>query len=920
MARCPSCSVEAPEGSRFCPGCGGPLSEDGGTTRTSLPATGMRAAPPTPTTVSQPGEARFLPGSVVAGRYRVVGLLGRGGMGEVYRADDLKLGQAVALKFLPREVERDERRLQRFLNEVRLALRITHPNVCRVHDIGEVEGQHFISMEYVDGEDLASLLRRIGRLPQERAVEIARQLCAGLAAAHEAGILHRDLKPANIMIDGRGRARITDFGLADLSGTVVGEDVRAGTPSYMAPEQLSGSGVTERSDIYALGLVLYEMFTGKAAFNARSAAEMAQLQQSTVPTEPTTLVKGLDPAVERVLLRALDTDPARRPASALAVAAALPGGDPLAAALAAGETPSPEMVAAAGEKGGMAPAWVAVSLLLILAGMLAVGLVRPKADALGLIETPYSITALHERSRVMAERLGFEETPADTAHGITTDGDYVEWLRDDEQVAEMRARIEAGRPPVYLFWYRQSPERLTPVDSLAEQASINDPPLTIPGMLLLQLDPQGRLVRLEAVPADQDGQPQAQAGPVAASPADEGEAPPVSAEAAAADLGALWSSLFDQAGLDPARFRPVQRSYRPPFFADVRAAWEGTLEEARETTLRVEAAALDGRLVSFRIVGPWTRDRGTPEEQDALDSILPFVYLTISLSVLTGLAVLARRNLHRGRSDLKGATRIGLFILGVQLISLLLGFVSVFGRDSTPDRVFPLLAFVVFLGLIVFLAYVALEPYARRLWPTVLIAWTRMLSGRLRDPLVGRDLLIGAVCGVATSFLEAGHILLPPILGLPEEPLATGAARFAIGPLEALSDFFNMVGGSVGLPMMMMVSLVLIRLLLRNTTATVVVFFVFAVALSSLGSTQLVLDVALHVIVMGLTLFVVLRIGLVAAFTLWLFDWGCGAIRTLDPSSWTGPAALVIALMLLAVAACAAVIALGDRTLLQDEV
>ena len=150
------------------------------------------------------GMARFLPGDVLAGRYRIVELLGRGGMGEVYRADDLKLGQPVALKFLPRDAAGRRDRLERFHAEVRMARQVSHPNVCRVYDIGEVDGQLFLSMEYVDGEDLASLLRRIGRLPPDKALEIARQICAGLAAAHESGVLHRDLKPANIMLDGRG--------------------------------------------------------------------------------------------------------------------------------------------------------------------------------------------------------------------------------------------------------------------------------------------------------------------------------------------------------------------------------------------------------------------------------------------------------------------------------------------------------------------------------------------------------------------------------------------------------------------------------------------------------------------------------------------------------------------------------------------
>ncbi len=187
MTSCPACAGAAPEGSRFCPSCAAPLEVTSAETRTGLPA-GARRTPSS----SHPSldNARFLPGSMVAGRYRVISLLGRGGMGEVYRADDLKLGQPVALKFLPESVEGSQDRLRLFLNEVRLALRITHSNVCRVHDIGEVDGQHYISMEYVDGEDLASLLRRIGRLPQDRGVAIARQLCAGLAAAHEQGILH----------------------------------------------------------------------------------------------------------------------------------------------------------------------------------------------------------------------------------------------------------------------------------------------------------------------------------------------------------------------------------------------------------------------------------------------------------------------------------------------------------------------------------------------------------------------------------------------------------------------------------------------------------------------------------------------------------------------------------------------------------
>ena len=161
-------------------------------------------------------EGRFLPGTLLGGRYRIIGLLGRGGMGEVYRATDLALGQSVALKFLPEEAAQNQRLLERFHGEVRIARQVSHPNVCRVYDIGQAEGMPFISMEYVDGEDLASLLLRIGRLPADKALETARKLCAGLAAAHDRGIIHRDLKPQNIMMNKRGDVVIMDFGLAPI--------------------------------------------------------------------------------------------------------------------------------------------------------------------------------------------------------------------------------------------------------------------------------------------------------------------------------------------------------------------------------------------------------------------------------------------------------------------------------------------------------------------------------------------------------------------------------------------------------------------------------------------------------------------------------------------------------------------------------
>jgi serine/threonine-protein kinase len=288
----------------------------------------------------------FTPGMVLAERYRIIGLLGRGGMGEVYRADDLKLGQPVALKFLPKALADDPVRRERFYAEVRIARRVSHPNICRVYDIGGLDGRHFLTMEYIDGEDLASLLKRIGNLPATKALDVAKQLCAGLAAEHDKGLLHRDLKPANVMLDGRGRVRITDFGLAVAAGEEMPPGDASGTPAYMAPEQFAGEGASARSDVYALGLVLYELYTGRRAFSAPTMAELRAMKESATPAAPSEIARDIDPIVERVILRCMEKDPRQRPASVAQAAAALPGGDPLAAAIAAGETPSPEVVAA----------------------------------------------------------------------------------------------------------------------------------------------------------------------------------------------------------------------------------------------------------------------------------------------------------------------------------------------------------------------------------------------------------------------------------------------------------------------------------------------------------------------------------------------------------------------------------------------
>ncbi|MGE5715941.1 MAG: protein kinase domain-containing protein [Acidobacteriota bacterium] len=667
----------------------------------------------------------FPPGVVLGERYRVVGLLGKGGMGEVYRADDLKLGQAVALKFLPKAVSNDESLLARFHAEVRLARQVSHPNVCRIYDIGEIEGRHFLSMEYVDGEDLASLLKRIGHLPVDKTIDIARQLCAGLHAAHEKGVLHRDLKPANIMLDGRGRVRITDFGLAVAAEEAASQGEVSGTPAYMAPEQLAGKPASVRSDLYALGLVLYEVATGKRAFDAPTLAEMRRKHEQETPTAPSNVLAGFDPAVERVILRCLEKDPRARPSSAVQVAGALPGGDPLAAALAAGETPSPEMVAAAGPEGVISTA-KATALLGGVVVLLGLGVILARwGTDLGLSPLPKPPDALEERAREVARRLGWTDPPVDSARRFARDYAYLSQLARTGKPGWARD-LAAGWWKPAEFDYRQSPRPLLPANFQGE-VTRSDPPPEVTGMFMVVLDPEGRLRSFVAVP------PQSLSKTPTAPPPD-------------------WNALFSEAGLDAKSFVAAEPVWLPRVPFDSIAGFTGPMPGEKGVTLHIVAAAFHGRPVSFEIVAPWsvpTRDTARPIAFRARLGQVSFVGGL--LSVLAAAAWFARRNARLGRGDRRGAARLG---GGVFVAAFAHGILALhpalFGTSQSLVRI---LFAPAGLAGIAWTLYMAFEPYFRRHYPDLLVSWTRLVGGRFGDPLVGRDLLGGLLLGCASFLL-----------------------------------------------------------------------------------------------------------------------------------------------------------------------
>lgn len=267
-----------------------------------------------------PFSVTLEPGAEFGARYRILGSLGKGGMGLVYKAHDVDLDRTVALKLVRPNLTADPEAIERFKRELLLASRISHKNVLRIHDLGDAGGVKFISMAYVDGEDLGHLLRRRGRLPVERVVQLARQLCAALDAAHTEGIVHRDLKPQNVLIDQDGNAFVSDFGLAKSLETGLAEMTHAGqflgTPRYMSPEQAQGRPADPRSDIYALGLILYEALTGDIPFKSDSIPHMLLQRISQKAKSPVALNPDVPDYLARIVLRCLEADPDRRYQSA----------------------------------------------------------------------------------------------------------------------------------------------------------------------------------------------------------------------------------------------------------------------------------------------------------------------------------------------------------------------------------------------------------------------------------------------------------------------------------------------------------------------------------------------------------------------------------------------------------------------------
>ncbi|MFN7997285.1 MAG: serine/threonine-protein kinase [Bryobacteraceae bacterium] len=829
-------------------------------------------------------EGRFIPGTLLGGRYRIIGLLGRGGMGEVYRATDLALGQSVALKFLPEEATQNPRLLERFHGEVRIARQVSHPNVCRVYDIGEAEGMPFISMEYVDGEDLASLLLRIGRLPSDKALETARKLCAGLAAAHDRGIIHRDLKPQNIMINKRGDVVIMDFGLAAIADQLSGAEVRNGTPAYMSPEQLRGAEVTARSDIYALGLVLYELFTGKRPFDAQSMQDLLRKQELANLTSMTSIAADIDPTVERAIRRCLDPDPARRPASVLSVSAALPGGDPLAAALAAGETPSPELVASAGKVEGLARKYSIPCLVIVVLCLFGAMPLRQKYAAVmhASLDSPPEV--LSHQARQIASSLGFSKRPADSVITIADRDDLLDHLKklpgrkwDEWLTSETPIRAE----------YRESPKSL--VANPYGDVDAENPAPVKPGMVHAVLDGSGRLMEFSAIPYE-DSQPLV---------------PPAAPEI-----------VFRAAGLEMSAFTEAPPAFTPANAADKLQSWKGPHPKIPGVNVTVYVASWKGRITQADVRLVWPKeDSGAPKEGDLAGRVRGGILLAIAGLGLLFAVLLARRNWKLGRVDRKGALRI---LLARALLGLVvwIGTVHAVPNESMIVFFFSNCAAWLMWGAMLALLYLALEPLVRARWPHSIVTWNRLLAGRWLDAQVSAHVLIGAAVG-SVIWIAAEWVAdwQAHALG------GMGAISSAWGTRQWFATHASTLESALFFGLLVFFAICGLRAIFRKDIPAAMLAALLLMLSSGnvFSSPDWKVTASIYIGMYGVLVWVLLRLGLVATIaTVFFIDTINHITVGIDWKAWYAPSGLATLALLLAIAIFAFWRSLGSRDLFGD--
>lgn len=655
--------------------------------------------------------------------------------------------------------------------------------------------------------------------------------------------------------------------------------------------------------------MLYEILTGKRAFEASTLEELIHQRNEVEVTKPSSLVRDLDPLLERVILRCLERDPAQRPASALQVAAALPGGDPLAAALAAGETPSPQMVAAAGENTGLSPRVGLAVLAAVLLGALLFIYMGVKEDGLETLRPNKPPEVLAHQAREILAKIGYPERPGDWIGEFAYNYWFLSYLTKASSPQPDWKRILVERPMMLEYWYRQSSDEMVPIgwhSTLLTPGIVNslDPPSIQPGMVTMWMDAEGHLQWLEVIPPELE--PSARSGF-----APQGQGTPQAVPGATPPADPDWSALFAAAGIDPSQLRPAAPKWLSLAAFDTRAAWDGTWPQSGYP-LHVEAAAWRGRPVFFSLTGPWSRPNRTPNGADKGANTGNIIALIVALITAASGVWFALRNLARGRGDRQNAWRLACIAFAVGMATFLFR-VHFVASLSMILLIILAISTSLFLAGAVWVLYIALEPYVRRHWPQTIISWTRLMSGRVGDPLVGRDLVSGVVMGMSWVLVfEIGLWFRMRAGGAPQFP----TQDYLMGIRHAAGSWLSTLVISILGTLLFFFALVLLRVLARNTWLAAALFTALFTIPKVLGSDHLVVDILVWTTIYAIAAVAVVRFGLVVlGMASLMANVLLNLPYTLDFSYWYAAQCFFIALIFVAIGAWGVYASLAGKPL-----
>jgi serine/threonine-protein kinase len=534
-------------------------------------------------------------------------------------------------------------------------------------------------------------------------------------------------------------------------------------------------------------------------------------------------------------------------------------------------------------------------LVSILAGLAIFPILSAKSTLLRKVPLEKPPEALEDEARTLVKRIGYEAPPTDRISGFAIDEDYQSYVEKNDPSPSRWDGLETGRPAIVYFWFRQSPRYLVPQTlGAAGRPTLADPPREISGMVEVRLDPRGRLIELEAVPPELDDSK----GPW---PAPD------------------WAALFESSGLEIARFTAVGSTWVPPVFSDSRAAWEGVFPDRPGIKIRVEAGAYHGRPVSFKILGAWSAaSRMVAAHESPFITASSAIGAAMFVTVLIGSMSLAWRNLRLGRGDRRGAFRLAACFFSTGIVSWLLGSSHV-PPLSGESGIFAInLAIGLLAAAGTWTVYMAMEPMVRRHWPDMIISWSRLLAGRYRDPLVGRDILIGGLAGVARVVLDLLYHLSPGWFGLALQafhPLTPETLRGA----RSLPTVLFWIGGfSIGTSLILCFLILLLRIVMRRPMAAAVVLTLVMTGAQATGAGNPLINLTYSGLGAAILVFTLTRFGLLALI---VSTFLCTVLLqypiTLDASAWYAGAGLFGLLSVAALAVYGFAIALAGHPLLR---